>query len=58
MGIVIWIFPFAIIYWLMGTSFSYVGERKAASHSLPHLWLARAGITLSILPVVVSVGIL
>ena len=54
----IWIFPFAIIYWLMGTSFSYVGERKAASHSLPHLWLARAGITLSILPVVVSVGIL
>ncbi len=54
----IWIFPFAFICWLLGAAFSYAGERKAVRHGVPCLWLARAGITISILPIAFFIGIL
>ena len=46
----IWLFPFAINCWLLGAAFSNAGEREAVRRGLPHLWLARAGVTISILP--------
>lgn len=33
------------------------GERNAVRHNSPHLWLARVGIAISILPVVIFTGI-
>ena len=53
----IWLFPFAFICWLLGAAFSYAGERGAVRHGLPHLWLARASIAISVLPVVIFTGI-
>ena len=53
----IWIFPYAFICWLLGAAFSYAGERKAVRYDLPHLWLARAGIAISTLPVLIFTGI-
>ena len=43
--------------WLLGAAFSYAGERKAVRYDLPHLWLARAGIAISTLPVLIFTGI-
>ncbi|MCQ3812372.1 MAG: hypothetical protein KTV68_17675 [Acidimicrobiia bacterium] len=48
----IWLFPFAFICWVLGAVLSSNGERRAVRHGLPHLWLARAGIAISILPIV------
>ncbi len=53
----IWIFPYALICWLLGAAFSYSGERSAVRYRLPHLWLARTGIAISVLPVIVFAGI-
>ncbi len=53
----IWIFPYAFICWLLGAAFSYAGERKAVRYDLPYLWLARAGIAISTLPVLIFTGI-
>ena len=48
----IWLFPFAFVCWVLGAVFSSIGERRAVRHGLPHLCLARAGIAISILPIV------
>lgn len=47
----IWLFPFALICWVLGAAFSYAGERGTVRRCLPHLWLARAGVTISILSI-------
>lgn len=54
----IWLFPFAFICWVLGAAFSFAGERGAARRGLPYLWLARAGITISILPIAIFTTIL
>ena len=54
----IWLFPFAFICWVLGAAFASTGERGAVRHGLPHLRLARAGITISILSVVIFIGFL
>jgi hypothetical protein len=43
---------------LLGAAFSQDGRRNAIRRGLPLLWLVRAGITISNLPVVVSTGVL
>ena len=52
------LFPFALICWVLGAAFSHAGKRGAASRGLPQLWLARAGITISILPIATFTTIL
>ena len=54
----IWLFPFAFICWMLGTAFSYAGERGAVRRGLPHLCLARAGITISALSIITFTTIL
>ena len=54
----IWLFPYAFLCWLLGAVLSSIGERMAARQDLPHLWLARAGIAISILPIVFFTGII
>ncbi len=54
----IWLFPFAFICWVLGAAFSFAGERGAVRRGLPHLWLARAGATISILPIVIFTTVL
>lgn len=54
----IWLFPFAFICWVLGAAFSYAVKRGAVLHGMPHLWLARAGITISILPIATFTTIL
>lgn len=54
----IWLFPYAVICWLLGAAFSNTGQRRAARYNLPHLRLGWASITISTLPVVVFTVIL
>ena len=54
----IWLFPFAFICWVLGTAFSYTGARGAVHRGLPRLWLARAGITISVLPIAIFTTVL
>ena len=52
------LFPFAFICWMLGAAFSFQGERGAVRRGLPRLWLARAGIAISILPIAAFTTIL
>ena len=54
----IWLFPFAFICWVLGAAFSYAGARGAVRRGLPRLWLARAGITISVLPIAIFTTVL
>ena len=54
----IWLFPFAFICWALGAAFSFAGERGAVRRGLPRLWLARAGVIISILPIAIFTTIL
>lgn len=54
----IWLFPFAFICWVLGAAFSYAAKRGAVIRGMPHLWLARAGIAISILPIATFTTIL
>lgn len=54
----IWLFPFAFICYVPGAAFSCTGERRSVRRGLPRLWLARAGISISILSIAIFATIL
>ena len=56
--LLIWLPTLALIFWIPGLVFSAFGERRAVRQGRSHLWLARAGIIISILPVAVIVILL
>ena len=53
-----WLPTIALIFWIPGLAFSIIGKRRAVRKGLSHLWLARAGTIVSILPVAVVVALL